>query len=386
MGMAKAKHTMFDSGQTEKLPVLEPDKRVGGDEFVGPMPNNAELVEESGFWGNLWDKGLEAADIKPLAKEREEEEKRKAEKLTKENVPPVEPPPPTYAERFMSVEENPLLKNLTLDDVKGAAKQEDGSYGFNGVAALTSAASALGVTADFSNLSEMEVSDLAGIAESFASVAEYNDAATAFGVLGNIADGYETYTEAGNNATGIMGLMSAVSGESALFEYLDIGAEAAFVHALLEKAIDLGIPEMIDNLTGLVHNSELGQLSLDLNLSTCALQSKHNEFKKLYEFLWNSNKNKNRDKYLRELIGNYNTDKSNINKLIDVLDEVDSKWNVCPIQPSKPYLYYYSFASSDATKDFKSTAHWRNAMAGSMASAKTSDEILRFTMPSYGDY
>jgi hypothetical protein len=385
---SKVVPTMFDTGKREDIPKVEPEKRVGGGEYTTPTPNNEELLEDSGLWG----KSLNAIGIKTLSQERKEESKRKAEKLTKANVPTTGDEPKPFHERFMSMEENPLLKNMGSSDIKAITGGNSNEVKFDGKEAMSRTARAMGVQGDFSNLSEKDVGDIAKIAENFAKTAQYNDAATSFGVLGRVSDGVVEYTKAGNNATGVAGLLGTLSGESAVWDYMDLGAEAAFAHALIQKAIEWNIPSYIDKLTGLIYNNELQQISLEQNLSLAAQQSNLTMFKELYKHLDGDRKSRLRDRYLRELIQYFKLEngadkKSKAEELLSTMDMVSSNWRDDPdgfktkAGDPMPYAYYFSFGSTDAIEAIEYTEHWRLALIGSLVEAKTSQQLVRQTLP-----
>lgn len=378
--MSKLKPTMFDTGDREVLPAIDPDKRAGGGEYTTPSPNNQELVEDSG----ILSKGLNAVGIKTIKQEKKAIEERKASSLTKPNVPPMATDTAPYHQRFSSVEDNPILNNVNSNDVRNIIVDGD-NVGFDSKKAMETVTRSMGISGDLNNLSDKDVGDLAKIAENFSKVAGYNQAADYFGTMVRVNDGVVKYTKAGNNATGVMGLLSVISGESGVWEETDVGAHAAFIHALTNKAIEWHIPEYIDKLTGMVYNNELKQMSLEYNLVFAAQQSNLVAFKELYKHLDNNRKIKIRDNLLRTLISYYrHVDGVNrTSLLLECMYMVHSHWDIDPDDLSTPYVYYYSFSSNDALDGLTKTDKWKLALAGRAARAKSSEEIINMTIPSF---
>lgn len=419
--MAKATPTVFDSTVASDIPNLDPQKRVGGGEFVKATTDTKELTTNSG----IVEKALDSLGLKPLKEHQAAAAAKKAAREQQESAdengagyngqPGLNPAPispysktgntqseaspidaalgkigvsvPKDSDDFFSLENNPLLKGLDKNSIKDILTDENGDLDFDGKALFENMADSLGGGAIKNLMSKDEISEIMDLMSDFSGAAGYAGVSDAFEFVGQISDGVVKYSKAGlGSATGILGMLDVVSGNDEIFSYTDVGGEASFVHALISKAVDYDLGEYIDKLTGKFYDTETQQVSIEMNISRAASANAYDRWHELYDRLEDGRKEKLKEKHLRELVMYFAIKKDDvevdkINKLISCLNKVDSGWNVDPIS-GLPYLYYYSFASRDCISAFSLLDdHRPYAMAGSKASYKSSNYLRSVSFP-----
>lgn len=419
--MGKAIPTAFDSNVASDIPTLEPQKRVGGGEFVKVQTDTKELANSSG----LVEKALDTLGLKPLKVHQQAAAAKRAAKELADSLrkngggyngqPGLNPAPispynkmgnsnqvvspveaalgaaginvPVNSDDFFSFENNPLMAMFSSKNIKDVATDEYGDVGFNKENAYDIILGAVGGNGIKKVLDDGSITDITDLMGDFTKKAGYNGASTSFEFIGQINDGVLKYSEAGlGSAEGILGMLDIVTGNEDVFSYTNVGGEASFVHALITKAVDYNLDEYIDKLTGKFYETETQQLSIEMNLTRAASNNAYKRWRELYDKLQGDRRANLKDKHLKELVMNFRIKAGDVaieklGRLLGCLNEIDPKWNE-DANSGLPYIYYYSYASSDCISAFCLLDEHRNwALAGKVSKYKTSNFIRSVSFP-----
>lgn len=414
--MSKMLPTSYDSSVNSELPNLEPEKRVGGGEFVKPTVDLEELTEDTG----IVSKAIDTLGIKPLKEHKEAAAARRAMKATVRSgseapnalngVPILTPAPispynkvpggveqvrsslasagvdsPLLDENIFSLENNPLLKKIKPKVLKDALTDVDDNINFD-KDAIDKIAKSLGLTSLKGTMSDLDFGTLGDSMSEYMDLAKESGIGDAFGFAGHLVDGVGEFSDIElGTSSGILDLLDDITGNQDIFDYTDFGGEASFLHSLIEKAIEWDIPGYIDKLTGLFHETKTAQLSIERNLKLSASLNNYDRWKELYKKLDSDRKVKLKKTNIVDLMRGFTIKKDEVSddKIVEMLScvsDVESNWNVSP--SGKPYIYYYSYASVSALDAmFSIEEHKMLSMVGRVSRVKASHNIRNYTLP-----
>lgn len=414
--MSKMLPTSYDSSVNSELPNLEPEKRVGGGEFVKPTVDLEELTEDTG----IVSKAIDTLGIKPLKEHKEAAAARRAMKATVRSgseapnalngVPILTPAPispynkvpggveqvrsslasagvdsPLLDENIFSLENNPLLKKIKPKVLKDALTDVDDNINFD-KDAIDKIAKSLGLTSLKGTMSDLDFGTLGDSMSEYMDLAKESGIGDAFGFAGHLVDGVGEFSDIElGTSSGILDLLDDITGNQDIFDYTDFGGEASFLHSLIEKAIEWDIPGYIDKLTGLFHETKTAQLSIERNLKLSASLNNYDRWKELYKKLDSDRKVKLKKTNIVDLMRGFTIKKDEVSddKIVEMLScvsDVETNWNVSP--SGKPYIYYYSYASVSALDAmFSIEEHKMLSMVGRVSRVKASHNIRNYTLP-----
>lgn len=382
----KVKPTIFNSGNREDIPTVDPDKRVASPEYTRPVTDSTSTLAEAGVVNDVIDPSkVTGGEVKLAAKPTAPE----GVALTEPNTPaPVEEPGFIDKTKQILGGENSPLKKIKPSDVKATVDFSDG-FKFDSPEALKRAGKRLGLSNDISNLSDVEANELMETGSEFLDILGYSDESDKLGLAAFVTEeGIDFANADASQAEGIFGLVNNLTGNEDLGTFFDLSEEIALIHALTDKAIEWGIPGYIDQLTGAMWDTRAAQLSIERNLSKAARMSDFVMFRKLWDKLHSDRRYACRERYLVELLQFFKVKEGVGSKvlgkdLMDITEMVYPKWHKDPYDPNEDYAYYFSYCSNDAVMVLATTDYKILAYIGQKVKPKSTTTLLSQTMPNY---
>lgn len=177
----------------------------------------------------------------------------------------------------------------------------------------------------------------------------------------NLADGYVVVNGVRKNiaaadldsAKGVTEFLKTMSGDEAFIEYFDLQAEFAVIDSILDKSIELGIPQAIDILADKIEDDKARRELLIRSLRSSAQSSNLDNVEKVLDLIGVDKALTNVPDLIEVMLTNYYVDPNDKESerlgqlLLSLLTRID------PIWPRLPITNYQSLGNTEELVDLR---------------------------------
>lgn len=177
----------------------------------------------------------------------------------------------------------------------------------------------------------------------------------------NLADGYVVVNGVRKNiaaadldsAKGVTEFLKTMSGDEAFIEYFDLQAEFAVIDSILDKGIELGIPQAIDILADKIEDDKARRELLIRSLRSSAQSSNLDNVEKVLDLIGVDKALTNVPDLIEVMLTNYYVDPNDKESerlgqlLLSLLTRID------PIWPRLPITNYQSLGNTEELVDLR---------------------------------